>query len=181
MASADNDPAPDAAEVIKTEKRHSSDIITTATAMKNEGIGTTVAKHEAQRQPSSGCCGVGSSAADEERRLQQLKGELDMDEHEIGIEELTERLGLSKNNALPLNWTENDAGKPEWSVDVGNIKGLTTNQVLAAREEHGLNQLTPPKKDPRNHCLFTALIRGFLFVVIVGRLRTVFRSLRHQT
>ena len=42
---AETEAAP-AAEVIKTEKRHSSDIITTATAMKNDGIGTTVAKRQ---------------------------------------------------------------------------------------------------------------------------------------
>lgn len=91
-----------------------------------------------------------------------------MDEHEVGIEELCERLGLSENNALPLNWTETGSAKPEWSVDTANIKGLTTNQVLAAREEYGLNQLTPPKKTPEIIIFLTHLFGDFFSLLLWG-------------
>lgn len=83
-------------DVIKTEKRHSSDIIIAATAMKNDGIAATMTKDEPPAQSQGGCCGNKRSDEEEERRLQQLKGELEMDEHEVGIEEIIARFVWTK-------------------------------------------------------------------------------------
>ena len=78
----------------------------------------------------------------------ELKGELDMDEHEKGIEELMQRYGLDKHNGGMIQWEENEEGQQEWRIDVNSVKGLSNNQVLAAREEYGYNQLTPPPQRP---------------------------------
>ena len=89
-----------------------------------------------------------------------------MDEHEKGIEELLQRYGLDRHNEGMLQWEENEEGQQEWRADMNSVKGLSNNQVLAAREVHGLNQLTPPKKTPE--CIvFLLILFGDFFALLL--------------
>lgn len=80
----------------------------------------------------------------EEMKMDDLKQELEMDEHVIPIEELVQRLGTNLHT------------------------GLTTAQAVENIERYGPNALTPPKKTPEWVKFCKNLFYGFSMLLWVG-------------
>jgi sodium/potassium-transporting ATPase subunit alpha len=76
--------------------------------------------------------------------LNELKQELEIDVHKVSVDELCKR----------------------FNSNVG--EGLTDDQVAKGNEEHGLNQLTPPKTTPEWIKFCQCLFSGFAMLLWFG-------------
>merc|ERR1712051_482714 len=92
--------------------------------------------------PTAGTMGRGSGK--KEKNLNELKQELEIDVHRVSVDELCKRFNT-------------------------NIaEGLTDDQVAKGIEEHGLNQLTPPKTTPEWVKFCQCLFSGFAMLLWFG-------------
>merc|ERR1712051_255098 len=92
--------------------------------------------------PTAGTMGRGSGK--KEKNLNELKQELEIDVHRVSVDELCKR--FNSNVA----------------------EGLTDDQVAKGIEEHGLNQLTPPKTTPEWVKFCQCLFSGFAMLLWFG-------------
>jgi len=92
--------------------------------------------------PTAGTMGRGSGKKG--KNLNELKQELEIDVHRVSVDELCKR--FNSNVA----------------------EGLTDDQVAKGIEEHGLNQLTPPKTTPEWVKFCQCLFSGFAMLLWFG-------------
>ena len=91
------------------------------------------------------CCARRKQKAKEiEARMTNLKQELEMDEHQVSIDELYQR------------------------YDVDSLNGLTSTQVADRHKLYGQNCLTPPKKTPEWKKFCKQLFGGFSLLLWFG-------------
>lgn len=155
------------ADTIDTTRKHSSEIIAAATLAKAKGgIANAEKIADAEKQKSGGCCSK-DSKAELARKRDELKGELEMDEHQIDIEELLQRLGHTAET-VPVTKQQDDEGRETFEVDTAKILGLNDKQVEQAREKYGKNVLSPPPKTPECIVVLKHLFGDFFSMLLWG-------------
>merc|ERR1711910_163678 len=87
---------------------------------------------------------MGRGSGKKEKNLNELKRELEIDVHRVSVDELCKRFGSNV------------------------AEGLTDDQVAKGIEEHGLNQLTPPKTTPEWVKFCQCLFSGFAMLLWFG-------------
>jgi sodium/potassium-transporting ATPase subunit alpha len=87
---------------------------------------------------------MGRGSGKKGKDLNELKQELEIDVHKVSVDELCKR----------------------FNSNVG--EGLTDDQVAKGNEEHGLNQLTPPKTTPEWIKFCQCLFSGFAMLLWFG-------------
>jgi sodium/potassium-transporting ATPase subunit alpha len=129
------------------ERRLSDEIISVAQTAKQSG-GSMKKAEESFPPPkrTQRCCG---GKQDEGETQQELKGELDMDDHQIIITELLKRLNPGAKSYVNVKFdvAEDlvaDANSP-FMIDQATIQGLSVETAEKHYEEFGPNELTPPK------------------------------------
>ena len=106
------------------------------------------------------CCRSDNGSDDAE--MQNLKGEVDMDEHQIPVTELLRRLGdPDADSYVPIRFGGNERGNEDdeeddngmddstapFTVDIERIYGLEQDVAEDRLMEHGRNVLTPPESE----------------------------------